>query len=348
MVTQTLWIFAAVMDRRNVVPSAAGLRHQAPVGPPQLLSQIHGVIVLDKPKGPTSHDMVSKLRRALGTREVGHAGTLDPMATGVLVMVVGEGTKLSPYLTESDKEYSATVELGALTDTLDADGAITLQQEVPAAVLDELRAPLSPLGPRIASACQAELTRTAQVPPAYSAVHVDGQRSYDRARRGEASVLPARPVTLRELRIEGLRTEPSNAIDLALAVSKGYYVRSFARDFAEAMGTIGHLSRLRRTRSGSFAIGDAASSLAPDALRAALIPLVDAARRALPCVVLDDVHATRMRHGQRFDGALIGPPGVATACFDTEGRLVAIAESNDEGVSRVLRGFRAPPAVATS
>jgi tRNA pseudouridine55 synthase len=304
--------------------------------------------VLDKPKGPTSHDMVSKLRRALQTREVGHAGTLDPMATGVLVMVVGEGTKLSPYLTENDKEYLATVELGALTDTLDAEGAITLRQDLPPDLLRELSGTPTDLGPALKHACALEQGRTEQVPPAYSAVHVDGQRAYARARRGDAPVLPPRPVVLRELTVHGLRSSPAPAVDVALRVSKGYYVRSFARDFAVALGTLGHLSQLRRLSSGTFNLADAAPGLDAVALRAAVIPLVDVARRALPCVELDETHATRMRQGQRFDGSLIGPVGVPKACFDSRGNLVAVAECTDTGVTRVLRGFRLPEASPTS
>jgi len=327
------------MRRRKIVPSRAGFRAQTRERSGTTLSTIHGVIVLDKPKGPTSHDMVSKLRRALQTREVGHAGTLDPMATGVLVMVVGEATKLSPYLTENDKEYLATVELGALTDTLDAEGAITLRQDVPADVMRELSGTALGLGPMLEHACTLEKGRTEQVPPAYSAVHVDGQRAYARARRGDAPELPPRPVVLRELAVHGLRAAPTPAVDVKLRVSKGYYVRSFARDFAVALGTLGHLSQLRRLSSGSFTLADAAAGIDADALRAAVIPLVDVARRALPSVVLDETHATRMRQGQRFDGSLIGPAGVPTACFDSLGTLVAVAECTDAGVTRVLRGF---------
>ncbi|HTN87108.1 MAG TPA: tRNA pseudouridine(55) synthase TruB, partial [Sorangium sp.] len=156
-----------------------------------------GVLVIDKPRGPTSHDVVARLRRALGVKRIGHAGTLDPMASGVLVVLVGEATKLAPYLTAQDKRYTARVALGVGTDTLDADGDVTAAAPLPAWLDAELAAlaaasgppgdaALAALAPRIAAALDAERARRAQTPPAYSAIKVAGQRSYALARAGQA------------------------------------------------------------------------------------------------------------------------------------------------------------------
>ena len=143
-----------------------------------------GVLVVDKPRGPTSFDIVRQVRRALGTRRAGHGGTLDPMASGVLVILVGEGTKLGPYLTAHEKRYRARVTFGLATDTLDREGAPTARAEIPAWLRDELEAIArgEAPGPRLAQAFAGELARSAQIPPAYSAIKVDGRRSYDRAR----------------------------------------------------------------------------------------------------------------------------------------------------------------------
>src|SRR5271170_1114766 len=148
--------------------------------------RLDGVLVIDKPRGPTSHDAVAKLRRALGTSEIGHAGTLDPMATGVLVVCVGEATKLSPWLTAADKAYEATIALGAETDSLDAEGTVTKRADVPLAILEALdRIKSGRVHDHVARAVAAERARTLQVPPAVSAIKKDGVRSYDRARRAQ-------------------------------------------------------------------------------------------------------------------------------------------------------------------
>jgi tRNA pseudouridine55 synthase len=310
-----------------------------------------GVLVVDKPGGMTSHDVVQRLRRLLGTRRVGHAGTLDPMATGVLVALAGEATKLGAHLTLHDKRYVARVAFGRATDTLDAEGETTAAAEVPAWLRDELRAGLTG---RLGEALALELARTEQVPPAFSAIQVDGRRSYDRARAGEDVSLPPRAVAVHAIRLVGAAApDPPEEpwADLDLHVGKGYYVRSLARDLGERLGVPAHLAALRRTASGPFTL-DAAVRLdaGGDALRAALIPTATAAALALPATTLTAEGVLRARRGQRLspdDFASLPPPGEG-AWLGPDGRLVAFgiteragSATNPAEVPRfvLLRGF---------
>jgi tRNA pseudouridine55 synthase len=299
-----------------------------------------GVLVVDKPRGPTSHDVVSRVRRALGTREVGHAGTLDPMATGVLVVAVGEATKLVPWLLERDKGYRATVALGVATDTLDAEGQETERLTPGAALLGELdpsrEAATCPL---LHEALEVERARTSQIPPAFSAIRQDGVRAHERARRGESVELAPRDVRVLRLAIEGRSADPPR-LEVALDASKGYYVRALARDLARSLGTVGHLVALRRTRSGCFGIDEAIAADAPrDALVAALQPLASVAARVLPVARLTDKGAEDARHGRRVSpGDVQCSSEGAAAWFDVGGALVAVGEI-DAGGGRVRRGF---------
>ena len=297
---------------------------------PRRTAQVHGVIVVDKPRGPTSHDVVSRVRKAMDTREVGHAGTLDPMATGVLVVLVGQGTKLAPYLTNEDKAYRATVRLGAATTTLDAEGQTTETRAVPtldAAVLER--------------AIDPERARTEQVPPDVSAIKIDGVAAHAKVRRGEAIDLAPRAVAVRSLLVTNVRPDPPE-IDLEVVCSKGYYVRALARDLAASLGTVGHLVALRRTRSGAFRVEDAVAlePLDGDRLRGALVAVADAAARALPTVRLTPTGAIKARQGKILDNddALDPIPDAPSAWLDDRGGLVAVGERR-EGVPRVLRGF---------
>jgi tRNA pseudouridine55 synthase len=300
-----------------------------------------GVLVLDKPRGITSHDAVARVRRALGTREVGHAGTLDPMATGVLVLAVGEATKLTPWLTAHEKEYEATVALGAETDSLDADGRETESAPVAAEILGALG---DSRDLRVASVLRAalasELARAEQVPPAFSAIHHDGERAHVRARRGEAVQLAPRPVRVHRLELLACSDEPP-WVALRVVADKGYYVRSLARDFARALGTRGHLTSLRRTRSGCFVAAEALPLDTPaEELAARLEPLDRAAARALPIARLTEVGARDARHGRPIEPADIDAPTAAPcAWLDGGDRLVAIGEMTPAGKGRVLRGF---------
>ncbi len=202
-----------------------------------------GILLVDKAKGPTSHDVVARVRRALSQRSVGHAGTLDPMATGLLVIGLGEGTKLLAALTDDDKAYEARIELGTSTDTLDAEGTVTETAAVPTfdrATVE--RAVLDFVGTHL------------QVAPAYSAIKRDGRPLYELARRGEVVDAPTREVVLRTVAVGEIS---DRFIDIRMECGKGFYVRSFARDLAAALGTLGHLSALRRLASGGHRVNDA-------------------------------------------------------------------------------------------
>ena len=169
---------------------------------------LHGVLVIDKPRGPTSHDVVRRLRRALGVRAIGHAGTLDPMATGVLVVAVGEATKLVPWLTAHDKGYEATVALGIETDTLDAEGAEVRRVTPSASLCEALGAADVETWPALRAALEDERARTLQAPPAYSAIRTGGERAHARARRGERLELEPRPIVVHRLHVMGSSAEP--------------------------------------------------------------------------------------------------------------------------------------------
>jgi len=300
--------------------------------------------VVDKPRGPTSHDVVARIRRIFKTREVGHAGTLDPMATGVLVLALGEATKLVPYLTNAAKVYEARLELGRETDTLDAMGRVTEERALDAGLLEALDAGVSPLAPRIAGAVAAELARTSQEPPRFSAIQENGERAHARARRGESFVLEEREVRVHRLVVASVGTTGAPWIDLEVKADKGYYVRSLGRDLAHALGTVGHLKGLRRVDSGGFTVDEAcALDAEPDALRARLIPLAAAARRALPALILTELGVREARFGRRVRREDLGgdaPVGVPSGWFDEGGSLVAIGIVEEDG--RVLRGFGGP------
>jgi len=341
---------------------------------PKERGDTNGVLVLDKPQGPTSHDVVGKLRRALGMRRIGHAGTLDPMASGVLVMLLGEATKLGPYLTAHDKAYEARVVLGRGTDTLDAEGTVTVEAPLPGWLEDEItrftQEGASAVLQGITAALDRERARTEQAPPAYSAIKVDGAKSYDRARRGEVVELPARPVAVRAIELRGAGIlEPGKLafLDVSLDVSKGYYVRSLARDLGAALVVPAHLGALRRTRSGPFALDVANVLAAPaDTLRAAVVPLAAAVRLGLPTAVLTAEGAVRASQGKRLGAADFSEPppreteirestpkgpdepsepeeSAASAWLSPEGRLVAVGKSDHDGYV-VQRGFTDVPA----
>lgn len=301
-----------------------------------------GVLPIDKPGGMTSHDVVARVRRALSTKRVGHAGTLDPMATGVLVVLVGEATKLEPFLMSADKTYEAELALGAATDTLDVEGAVVGRAPIPEELLAELLrtdAAVAP-GPLLRAALDAERARREQVPPAYSAIKVDGQKSYDLARKGAALDLPARAVSVRQLLLDRVTRGDDGAPRLTLRVttSKGYYVRSLARDLAAQLGTLGHLTALRRLASGGFAVGQA---IPLEAARAAdLIAMTAALRRSdVPSVTLGSDDVVRIRQGKRVAAPEFEADRVV-ACLDEAGALVAMARF-ESGELVVVRGFTA-------
>ena len=295
-----------------------------------------GVVVVDKPQGPTSHDVVARLRRALRTREVGHAGTLDPMATGVLVVAVGEATKLVPWLTAHDKEYLADVRFGVETDTLDADGAPVRETPIPPEIAAEIRAGR---GPRLDAALDAERARARQAPPAFSAIKKGGRPAHELARRGEVVELEERDVAVRAIDVVG---GAEATLSVRVATAKGYYVRSLARDLGAALGLGAHLVALRRIRSGPFGIDEACPLDAPD-LAARIVPMAAAAARALPALVLAPDAVPHARAGRRVPLPDDAPEGPA-AWLDADGALVAIgARVAGEAHDKVIRGFVARP-----
>jgi len=287
---------------------------------------IDGVFVVDKPTGCTSHALVAGLRKRLGIRAVGHAGTLDPMATGVLLLLAGEATKLSGYLTLETKTYRAEVRLGLATDTLDTDGRVLEEQAVrPEAATEAL----------VKAAILAEQARSEQTPPAVSAIQVGGVRAHRLARRGEAPVLAPRAVRVERLQLLALR---GDRIELEVCASKGYYVRALARDLGERLGVPACLSALRRTQSGGFTLEEAWPWPLPD--DAVPLPLTAAARRCMPTLELEPDGARRARLGQSLSRADFSaePPAAGSFAWLAEGELLAVGERRDDAF-RVLRGF---------
>ena len=276
-----------------------------------------GILLVDKPAGLTSHDVVARVRRAFGTRKVGHAGTLDPMATGLLVIGIEGATRMLTYIVGADKTYETTIRLGITTSTDDAEGEILARADpgiigaVTDAGIDE--------GVRVLTG------RISQVPSSVSAIKVDGRRAYDRVRAGEEVVLAARDVTVSRFDVRDRRVE-DEAIDLDAVVdcSSGTYIRSLARDLGAGLGVGGHLTALRRTKVGRFDVADAVSL---DDLAAA-VPMTPAAAAAR---VLDVLHVTAeeardLRHGKRLNDQASRLEGAHAAAIDEDGTLVGVVE----------------------
>ncbi|WP_081376702.1 tRNA pseudouridine(55) synthase TruB [Actinomyces oris] len=317
-----------------------------------------GILVVDKPQGLTSHDVVGAARRLAATRKVGHAGTLDPMATGLLLLGIGRATRFLTYLVGADKTYEATARLGAETTTEDADGEITAARGCRIEDLPE---------DRLQEALTALTGQIQQVPSAVSAIKVDGVRAYKRIRDGQDVELQARPVTIHELRLTG---EPRKAIadadiarsggsgtaqvvdiDILVSCSSGTYVRALARDLGRALGCGAHLTRLRRTAVGPFDIDEARTpadlsaqvetdASSPEPRGVATIPLEEVARRCFEQLALSEDEARALRYGRPLDAAVLeragapetrrpqASPGAAeqrvVAGFAPGGRLVAL------------------------
>jgi tRNA pseudouridine55 synthase len=280
-----------------------------------------GVLVIDKPKGPTSFDVVRQVRTLLKTKKAGHTGTLDPMATGVLPICLGEATKVAGFITEGDKAYDATVRLGVETDTQDAEGKVLAERPVPQLTAALLEAALAPFRGTFA-----------QVPPMYSAVKVDGKRLYELARAGEEVERASRQVTVYELT---LRDFNATTLQLSVRCSKGFFVRTLAYDLGRALGCGAHLSALRRTMSGPFVLGQSLplaelGTLAQDreAVARRLLPLSEALTH-LPAVKVSAADATRVSHGVPVEAPptpgrvrVLGPDGAVLAVAEVvNGRL---------------------------
>ena len=293
-----------------------------------------GLLLVDKPGGMTSHDVVARARRVLSVRKVGHAGTLDPMATGLLILGVGAATRLLGYVGGHDKTYEATIRLGQATVTDDREGEVLSTSSTAHLDDDAVRAALA----QQTGALQ-------QVPSSVSAVKVEGRRSYDRVRAGEDVELAPRSVTVHALDVHRIHRPTPDLVDVDVTVTctAGTYIRAIARDAGAALGVGGHLTALRRTASGPFAVAQAAP--VEDAGAALLagggagfLPLTDAAASLFPVRALTAEETRALFYGQRI--AATGAPG-PHAAVDPDGRLAALVE--DAGATaKVAVGF--PPA----
>ncbi|MFE9653620.1 tRNA pseudouridine(55) synthase TruB [Micromonospora sp. NPDC006431] len=273
-----------------------------------------GLIVVDKPGGMTSHDVVARIRRLARTRRVGHGGTLDPMATGVLVIGVGRATRLLTYVIGAAKSYTATIRLGQATITDDAEGEVVATTPAGAVADDAIRAALA-----------AQTGEIDQVPSAVSAIKINGQRAYKRVREGEIVELPARRVTISRLDVLAVRRDVPDVVDVDVDVtcSSGTYIRAIARDAGAALGVGGHLTALRRTAVGGFTLAEAATldaleQRAPDVVN---LPLDAAADRFFPRRDATPDEARTLAHGGPLGAAGIAGP---YAVFGPDGGLIAI------------------------
>jgi tRNA pseudouridine55 synthase len=294
-------------------------------------ADVHGLLNVCKARGYTSHDVVAVIRRTLGTRRVGHAGTLDPLAEGVLPVCVGRYTRLVDLIGATEKGYYAEVELGARTTTDDAEGEVVERRPVPTLTAEQLESALDRFRGEIS-----------QVPPAFSAIKVEGRRAYDLARRGDAPELKARPVTM--YRLELVSWE-SPQLRLMVSCSKGTYIRSLARDLGEALGCGAHLTKLVRLWVGSFGLETAVSldeiaAAASAGHLEAVVRSADEALSARPALLAPDDRAVDIGHGRPWPAAVRDMPVVApstpvtspsaplgpTRVYDTNGRLLGLAE----------------------
>ena len=283
-----------------------------------------GIVVVDKPGGLTSHDVVGRMRRIARTRKVGHAGTLDPMATGVLVIGVEKATRLLHHLVLADKAYTATIRLGQATSTDDAEGELVGGASAAGLDEDTVRAAMVPLTGDIE-----------QVPSAVSAIKVDGRRAYERVRSGESVELAARPVTVSRFEALAFRTDGERLdLDVVVECSSGTYVRALARDLGAALGVGGHLTVLRRTRVGPFTL-DHAHTLAELAELSdpVTLPLSDAVRTALPVREVSADEARVLSFGRSLEAA--GISGTYGA-FTNDGTVVALLNEKDNKARPVL------------
>jgi tRNA pseudouridine55 synthase len=292
---------------------------------PQAAVQLDGVLVVDKPEGPTSHDVVAAVRRTLGLPRIGHAGTLDPMATGVLPLLVGRATRLAQFLSAARKTYVAAVRFGWSTDTCDALGTPVSGQA----------AGMAPDPDRVREVLERFRGDLLQRPPAFSAKKVRGRRSYELARRDQAVELPPVAVTVHALTLEGLTDDTAT---LLMTVSAGFYVRALARDLGDALGTGAHLTALCRTASGEFTLDTAVRLEEVLAGRAAggraIRPMQDLLTDC-PAVRLTRAEVESVRHGR--DVAPSGPEAGLQATgpvrlIGPDGTLVAIGRTQSPGV----------------
>lgn len=308
------WYRCKVVDISAATPGAASARP--------------GILLIDKPQGHTSHDAVARVRRLAGTRKVGHAGTLDPMATGLLVLGIRSSTRLLTFIVGLDKEYTATIRLGAATSTDDAEGEITAQADQ-AAVADvdddAITAAIRPLTGDIE-----------QVPSTVSAIKVGGKRAYALAREGIEVELKSRAVTVSAFDILDVRRQDGCIdVDVRVVCSSGTYIRALARDLGASLGVGGHLTALRRTRIGPFDVA-AASTIETLDVDTALLDPAEVAGRVLGTLALTEQEAIDLGHGKRIDRSL--PEGHAgpIAAVAPGGRLVGLVERRGGALKSVV------------
>jgi tRNA pseudouridine55 synthase len=274
---------------------------------------VDGLIVVDKPGGMTSHDVVARVRRLAGTRRVGHGGTLDPMATGVLIIGVNRATRLLTYVIGAEKSYTATIRLGETTVTDDAEGEVTARASAAGVTDAAVRGGLAAMTGEIE-----------QVPSAVSAIKINGQRAYKRVRDGEDVDIPARRVTVYRLDVLAIRRSADLVdVDIDVTCSSGTYIRAIARDLGRTLGVGGHLTALRRTAVGGFTLAESATlaELAERAPDVVGLPMADAARRAFQQRTATPDEAKVLSHGGPLEPVGIDGP---YAVFDAAGDVLAI------------------------
>jgi tRNA pseudouridine55 synthase len=285
---------------------------------------VSGLVVVDKPAGVTSHDVVARVRRLAGTRKVGHAGTLDPMATGVLVLGLNRATRLLGHLLLTDKAYDATIRLGATTTTDDAEGEVVATADT-AEVSEQ----------RVRGVLAGFVGEIEQVPSTVSAIKVAGRRAHERVRAGEQFALPPRTVRIDSLEVHSVRREGESVdVDVSVRCSSGTYVRAIARDLGAELGTGGHLTALRRTAVGPYTLAESRTlEQLEDEL--VVLPIAEAARSGFPARDLDEAQAADVRFGRKLDldlhargpVALFAPGGEFLALYEQSGqraRAVAV------------------------
>ncbi len=283
-----------------------------------------GVLIVDKPIGVTSHDVVLRLRRMLGTRSIGHAGTLDPAASGVLLACVGRATKVVQFLTQHDKEYRTEIKLGVTTDTYDGDGRVTGVKDGCEAGPDLIREVLLSF-----------VGKTRQTPPSYSAIRHKGKRLYQYARANESVNIEPREIVIKDLEV--LRIEPP-AVEFRVSCSKGTYVRSLASDIGQKLGCGAHVVSLRRTAVGPFCLEDALGLEEVEAVQrrgeiSKIMVPIEKALSHLPSVVVGDGSAEKVRHGAAIDGTDVAHtegdfgPDQTISIRDQRGRILAVGRA---------------------
>lgn len=294
-----------------------------------------GILNINKATGMTSHDVVARVRKLLKQKRVGHAGTLDPAASGVLPICVGQGTRVAEYLSESGKTYQAEILFGVVTDTYDAEGTVVRTADTTSLTLSQIEQALPHfLGPQM------------QLPPRYSAIKLQGQPAYKRVRSGEEVTLEPRPITLHQLQVLAWNLP---RLTLEIACSKGTYIRSLAYDLGERLGYGAHLAALVRTRSGPFDLSESitleqlATAIEQGTVSTLLIP-PDSVLQHYPALQLDTATAEHVLHGNTFRAAETAqPPAELARVYDATGHFIAIAAWNaEEQVWQPKKVFSSP------